>query len=464
MKEKSRWLTLSSVLLAICLMNTNNYFGYHAPSAVSNLYEQQYKLGPEQFGTLFTIYSAPNIILAFISGVIIDQYGVIFASILYNSLILIGLIICAIAPIPLDDNSVSKDVTYAYLLIGRLFLGLGGESIVACASTIIAKWFTSRSLNTAMSINQAAVQLFGSSAAFYILPRFHSLAFAQWFTVFVGLVSLLASFVYGYLEHSHQIYFLRISSQVYLVDREGDAPLSASCSSVVESYETFPLIDGSLTHTEHETNNAVISTYVSSDDYSDKWLQFPLLFWLTTFHVALVSPILYTFTAFGPLYLLDNFPCFQSEEQAGDAISLLYLGIVLAPLTGMAIDRIGHRVLVQLFAVANILLLLIALKCYPSIDPYSCLFYMGFMFSVTESNSLAIVSYVIPREKLGTAYGIGACFISVALLVEPTVVGYLRAQSGSFASSLSMFIALVAVGCAFCVLMYMVQRRDGRVF
>lgn len=99
-----------------------------------------------------------------------------------------------------SDNYYQWTNTYQYLLIGRLFLGLGGESIVACSSTMIATWFTHNGyLNTAMALNQAFVQLFGSSAAFYLLPRLHSIDSVQLFTLAVGVFSLLCNFLYIYI-------------------------------------------------------------------------------------------------------------------------------------------------------------------------------------------------------------------------------------------------------------------------
>ncbi len=57
---------------------------------------------------------------------------------------------CAFAPQSPDSSSAV--ISFSYLLIGRFLLGLGGESIVACASTMITKWFSkSGNVNTALA-------------------------------------------------------------------------------------------------------------------------------------------------------------------------------------------------------------------------------------------------------------------------------------------------------------------------
>ena len=163
-------LVLCITLIIICSVSTNNYFAYHAPSATAREFETYYQLDTQQFGTLFTIYSVPNIILVVFSGIFVDRYGVRFSSLIFNSLILLGVIACALTPFPTD--SIRPQSTYAALLCGRFLVGLGGESITACAKIMLSKWYKNTGyLNTALAVNQAFVQLLGSSSAFYFLPR-----------------------------------------------------------------------------------------------------------------------------------------------------------------------------------------------------------------------------------------------------------------------------------------------------
>ncbi len=86
-----------------------------------------------------------------------------------------------------------------------------------------------------------------------------------------------------------------------------------------------------------------------------------MIFWLQLGHVGLTSPVLWTFTAFGPLYLQESFPDTMSTQEAGDAISFLYLSILASPVMGILIDRIGKRALVQFVASSFIPLILVAL-------------------------------------------------------------------------------------------------------
>jgi MFS family permease len=142
-------------------------------------------------------------------------------------------------------------------------------------------------------------------------------------------------------------------------------------------------------------------------------------------------------------------------KEAGNGIGLLYLGIVFAPVSGWIIDRVGHRIEIQFMSTLAILALFLILKYDTAINPYYLLFSLGILFSVTESNSLALISYIVPDYILGTAYGLSACGISVTLLLEPALVGYLRESTGSFESSIWLFNTQILFGALFCGMIWL---------
>jgi len=110
----------------IATSNVNNFFGYHSPGAVAADLESTYHLSSSQFGLLFTLYSAPNIFLVFLGGLAIDAYGPATTSLLFNALMLIGMVVFALAP---------TDSPLPYFIVGRLLLGFG-ECLCASISTM----------------------------------------------------------------------------------------------------------------------------------------------------------------------------------------------------------------------------------------------------------------------------------------------------------------------------------------
>jgi MFS family permease len=507
------------VLIAICFISINNYFCYHEPSAIALQFEDFYSLSTEDFGTLFTIYSAPNVILVFFSGQFIDQFGLRRSSLVFNGLILLGMLLGAVLPSPKDPStSLSPNLIYVLLLTSRLVLGLGGESICACVSTMISRWFSSTNhLNTAMALNQANVQLWGSAAAFYILPNVESIPAAQWITVVVCVISLCANLLYNTFDTVYQDYLVQVNEvkecqpvqhygdneshhQYDPVKQTDDCQLShrhddhhsheneqateteeagaAHChgheSHANDHSASLRATSSSslLSHSQSEEDGTELESLLPSNPNHTIQIKeeekkeqshgvlmvlkkFPAIFWLLLLHISLVSPILYTFTAFGPMYLQETFPSTSSAKDAGDAISLLYMSIMAAPFTGMVIDYIGYRSYVQFFASSNIPLIFILLT-KGLLDPKVCMVWMGVIFSITESNGMALISLTVPSHLTGTAFGIYSCCISIALLLEPASLGYIRELTGSFALSIWIFTGLTLLGTitAFFVIVY----------
>lgn len=67
----------------------------------------------------------------------------------------------------------------------------------------------------------------------------------------------------------------------------------------------------------------------------------PFIYWMVVAMIFCLSPILYTFTAFGPSYFEDKWDL--SEVEAGNITSVLYATILLAPVAGFLMDRFGYR-------------------------------------------------------------------------------------------------------------------------
>ena len=180
---------------------------------------------------------------------------------------------------------------------------------------------------------------------------------------------------------------------------------------------------------------------------------FPPLFWLTLTMQVLLSPILYTFTAFGPLFMMEKYHL--TQEEAGFLTSLLYIAIILAPGFGFIIDKIGYRCIIQTIAAVLIPLSFLLLHL-TTLNPYVIMLLLGMSFAITDSNGLAMIADVSPPDLLGTAYGILGCGTSLFLLIEPYMVGYLHIHTGEFYWSTILFVILSGFGwlASFAVYVY----------
>ncbi len=393
-----------------------------------------------QFGALFTVYSAPNVALVFFSGLLVDRVGMGVGGVLFNLFILSGAAVCAL--VPQAGPSWPPERVFPLLLVGRLLIGVGGESVVATTLKMISRSFSNTShLNTAMAVNQAVIQLLGSSAPFYLLPGLGGVPEANRALLLVCLVSLGASVLYWGLE--------RGCGARCFADAGPNLELAADEEAVAlraPGYDATGVGPGGAAAASAAKRVEPLSALATLR-------RFPRAFWLLILHIGLTSPCLWTFSDFGTLYLQENFASTATAEAAGKTMSLLYLGIVMAPVTGFIIDRMGHRTLVQLVAASVVPLLFLALDNHV-LSPAAALAAMGFVYGVTETNGFALVALVVPEEVQGSAFGLVGCVISIALIVEPYAVGALRERYGTFQSSMALFICVTVLGAAVAALVH----------
>jgi MFS family permease len=72
------------------------------------------------FGLLYTLYSAPNVILPFFGGYLVDRIGVRTCLLIFCTLITVGQLLFSFG---ISIHS------WPVMFIGRLVFGLGGESL-----------------------------------------------------------------------------------------------------------------------------------------------------------------------------------------------------------------------------------------------------------------------------------------------------------------------------------------------
>ena len=379
-------------------------FSYHAPGAIAQSLQSTYHLSTSSFGLLFTLYSLPNIILVFIGGLLIDHYGPAYTSLLFNAAMLIGTIIFALAPV---------DHPMLCFVIGRLLLGFG-ESLCASVATMLGLWYKGSVLTFSVGFNQAFVQLFGSAAAFYVLPLLPTARDALWVTAAVCLLSFVANVAYVVLEKGfpqyrpdHQQHYEHIPEH----DDDDDMHQQHnSAGQLLNGYHTAGAseqqavvddgwrlqghahnVDDDATDEDeivhmHNTTTSTISPSPSSILSSVTSL--PPLYWLIITMILLLSPILYTFTAFGPLEFQSKWGL--SAADSGAVTSVLYVTIILSPAAGYVIDTFGYRTLIQAVAAAFIPCWFVLLT-YFDYSPVIGMTLLGLTFAVTESNGYAMI-------------------------------------------------------------------------
>src|SRR5437868_14703899 len=120
-----RWL----VLIFASLTMFGNYYVYDCIAPIADLLTKQLGFSDSNIGLLQAICSIPNVFMVLVGGYIVDRIGTRKAIFIFGILCFIGSVVTVFAG------------KLAVMAGGRLFLGLGAESLIVAVATSTAKWF-----------------------------------------------------------------------------------------------------------------------------------------------------------------------------------------------------------------------------------------------------------------------------------------------------------------------------------
>jgi len=400
-----RW----SVLLLVSVAMGGNYYVYDSIAPLADLLRTQLGFSSTQIGTLNAIYSAPNVLMVLIGGVIVDRVGTRTATLVFTAICLAGAVLTAISG------------TFAMMAFGRLVFGLGAESMIVAVTVVLGQWFKGRQLGFAFGLNLSVARA-GSYAA-DLSPVWARNAYASgWrepLLVAIGfaLVALVAATVYWVLE--------RRAEPRYLLGR----PLSP---------------------------DRVV--------WSDLW-RFNRSYWYIVGLCVTFYSVIFPFRSTFAIEYFQNAHGL-SLERAGEMNGYVFLAaIFVTPLFGLLVDRLGRR---SFFMVVGSLLLIAVFPVllYTRWDLWVSTVLIGIAFSLVPAVLWPSVPYLVEERRLGTAYGLMTMLQNIGLTVCNFGAGALNdlgnagaANPAGYRPMLWMFTLLSLGGLVFSGLLR--QRETG---
>src|SRR5271157_5318722 len=191
-----RWV----VLLFISLAQGANYYIYDSINPLERIFIDKLGFSATAFGWLNSSYSVAAVLTLLIGGIIIDRIGTKKAFTFFAVLCLLGAALTALRGQP------------GMMIAGRTVLGLGAESMIVAATTVLAKWSKGKELSFAFGINLLIARL--ASVAADNSPTWANKAFypggpagePSWqgpllIAVGAGIMAVACSLVYWMLEN-----------------------------------------------------------------------------------------------------------------------------------------------------------------------------------------------------------------------------------------------------------------------
>ncbi len=405
MRRSYRWI----VLVLISLAMFGNYYIYDSISPLADVLKSQLGYSDSNIGLLNAIYSIPNLFMVVLGGIIIDRIGTRKGTFIFALLCLLGAAVTA------------SSGTLEVMATGRLIFGLGAESLIVAVTTAIAKWFRGRELSFAFGLNLTLARL-GSAAALnspsWASELFHSWQLPLLVSVGAGVISVAAAIVYWGLE------------------------AGAEKSSLIGAVG--------------ETEKVVLRDL----------FQFSKSYWYIVALCVTFYSAIFPFQTFAVKFFMEAHG--TTRELGGFLSSMLTIFAMIAtPLFGYLVDRVGKR---ALFMMGGSILLLpvYAMMASTEISLYVPMAMMGVSFSLIPAVMWPSVAYIVPHERLGTAYGVMTMIQNVGLAGFNLLIGWVNDQAGASAANpggyepmLIVFSTLGFLGLFFSIMLRRTETSPG---
>lgn len=393
----TRWLVL--VIIGIACYGGYYAFDYIGPLAP--LLSRQLHFSNTDIGLLQAVYSLPNIVAMLVCGVIIDRLGTRKSLSIFAVLIFIGLIITALTP------------RLGIMVLGRLFVGSGGEALALTANVGVARWFWRDELSLAYGLRGSAARLGSLSAQTSPAWATHAYAYWRW--------PLLLGVAFGAL--------CLIGTALYwLIDTRGERKFS-------------------LGHSARTTKIPFREVF-----------RFNKSFWLIAALCFTFYGCIFPFETFGQKFLI------QARHLSPQSAALLigmepFFSLVGMPIFGLLVDRYARRSLLMMFG-SLLIVPVFPMLAFTKIDPVIPLAMMGVAFALVPAVMWPALVYVVEKSRLGLANGMLDSVQQLGLVVINLLIGWANdhwlasAQNASgYRPGLCIFtgIAVLAVIIAFAL-------------
>jgi MFS family permease len=414
-----RW----TVLLFVSVAMGGNYYIYDSINPLENIFRDRLGFSATEFGWLNASYSVAAVVTLLIGGIVIDRIGTKKALTFFAGLCLLGALLTELKGEP------------ATMIAGRTVLGLGAESMIVAATTVLAKWFRGKELSFAFGINLTIARL--ASVAADNSPTWAHRAFypegssgpPSWrgplvIAVGAGILAVVTSAVYWILENR----------------AEGRYELGKA---------------GSIDKLDFKQMFRFNPSY---------WYVVGLCF---TFYSAIFPFRTFAIDFFTNKILAGQGGVMATEaakiwahERAGFFNSLLPLSAMIAtPFFGLLADRVGKRASFMIYG-SILLMPVYLLMAYSSVSLFLPVTLMGIAFSLIPAVMWPSVAYIVDQSRLGTAYALMTLLQQIGFFILNLLIGkandYARAgvqNVGGYALGMWIFSVLGFVGLTFAILL-----------
>lgn len=421
-----RW----SALFIVAFTMMAAYYVNDIMAPLKTMLEGQLRWTSGEFGFFTGAYSFLNVFLLMLiwGGLILDRFGIRFTG-LTAAILMVGGTAAEYAAITTFGGTSETVMGYKLDVFlasaGYSVFGVGAEVAGITVTKIIAKWFHGKEMALAMGV-QVALARIGSQVAYAV-----ALPLARAYRLDTPLL------IGGILLVGGLVAFIIFS----FMDKQLDTQATLSVGSCKEEKFSFP---------------DVLSVVKNPG------------FWLIALLCVLFYSCVFPFQKFATELMITKYNV--SESVAGAIAGLPALGaLLLTPVFGGMIDRVGHAASIMMLGSA-MLILVHATYAMPFIHSsavaIALMIILGIAFSLVPSAMWPSVAMIFPVKQLGTAYALIFFIQNIGLWGIPALIGwtletYCKLPGGGYDYTLPMII-FTGIACLSLVVALLLKAADRR--
>lgn len=189
---------LMTILLLSLLVGLGRDYPYDFPQVMASVLISELNIGPFEVSLLYSAYAAPAVFCSPFAGWVIKKIGV-------HRAVVVGTIVYSVGNAMFYFGLSHRK--YHLILLGRAFLGAGGEFINVVQLTICELWFYGSFLSVAYTLNSSAYTMASLLGCFFhpqIYIWTQQLHKCGLVAVFMSGISIIAAVLYVFAHLQHQ--------------------------------------------------------------------------------------------------------------------------------------------------------------------------------------------------------------------------------------------------------------------
>ena len=431
----ARW----SVLILVALMMFFAYMFVDVMSPLKSLVEGSLGWDSGVFGT----YAASEYILnvcgfLIIAGVILDKLGVRFSGILSAGLMVLGAAIKFVGVSDWFQTTqfaqwlgswwVEMPASAKMASLGFMIFGCGCEMEGTNVSKILAKWFKGKEMALAMGLEMAIARL-GVFGAMWIAPAISnkfgaSIMAPVGFCAALLVIGLINFIIFG------------------IMDRKFDTQL---VQAGLATEEKAP---------EDEFHISDLGAIFKSK-----------MFWIVALLCVLYYSAIFPFQRYATNFIEETL-CIPNDEAAHLFSFFPVLAMLLTPLLGMFLDRVGKGASMLMAGACVMIVCHLSFAFLLPVLPYKwfatlLIVILGVSFSLVPAALWPSVPKIIDEKILGSAYCLIFWVQNIGLCLVPVLIGNLRQATGGYLVPMIVFASFGVLAFIFSILLKKEDKKKG---